>query len=66
MHVVELIQSLFRADIENDKREPIISLPLLDFGTVGLMAPNSTFWLQLAMVREYCYNWTSSRTVKVL
>jgi hypothetical protein len=60
---MELIQSLFRADIESDRRDPVISFKLSDYGTIGLLAPHPTFWLRMAVVSRLE---TSSRVAPFL
>lgn len=63
MYVVESIQSLYLADTESDKRDPVVSFQLSDYGTIGLLAPDPTWWLRMAVVRKIA---SSSRIVRFL
>lgn len=48
--MIDTLQELLSRHVENDIREPILTLPVPGLGTLGLAAPHSIWWLQLCVV----------------
>ena len=49
--MLESLRSLYNENIEDDVREPILSVEIGNYGTIGFLAPHPTFWKQLTIVR---------------
>ncbi|CAB9502242.1 Pfam:DUF821 [Seminavis robusta] len=48
--LLEWIQALLHERIEQETREPVFRIPVLEYGSIGLVLPHPTFWKQMVVI----------------